>query len=173
MPSGRAPATATPTASCQRKANPRSHCGPPLPAPLPTLTLGGPTVSPTANSHTVSPHCEPPLPTTPPRVGLRGPPPRRPPLALATATCHPNPRSHCGPPLPAPLPTLTLGGPTVSPTANSHTVSPHCEPPLPTTPPRAAARGWGGVPGRGRGRIRCQRERNPRWQWGWQWGPTV
>jgi hypothetical protein len=61
-------------------------------------------VSPTANSHTVSPHCEPPLPTTPPRVGLRGPPPRRPPLALATATCHPNPRSQCGPPLPAPLP---------------------------------------------------------------------
>ena len=35
--------------------------------------------------------------------------------SLATATCHPNPRSQCGAPLPAPLPTLTLGGPTVSP----------------------------------------------------------
>ena len=31
----------------------------------------------------------------------------------------------------------------MSPTANSHTVSPHCEPPLPTTPPRVAARGGG------------------------------
>ena len=30
--------------------------------------------------------------------------PAAPPLALATATCHPNPRSQCGPPLPAPLP---------------------------------------------------------------------
>ena len=52
-----------PTASphCQR--NPRSTLGHsgglPLPAPLPTFTVGAPTVSPTANFHSGSPHCEP------------------------------------------------------------------------------------------------------------------